>query len=244
MSIVLELDRQDLDQFTQIAAGYGFGTFGYVVTPNVDHVIRYHDDPAFRQLYSEAAYTLLDSHFLAHLLRLTRGLRAPVCPGSTLTARLFENVIRTEDRISLIGGSAQQAAQLAARFGLKNLQHMNPPMGFIRDPVEVEKVLQFLERCSPCRFHLLAVGCPQQEMLAQRMLHRGSIKGMALCIGSSVNFLTDNERRAPAWIQGAGLEWLFRLLQSPGRLGKRYLIRGPRVFAILKNIEVHFKDQA
>ncbi|MFT3905577.1 MAG: WecB/TagA/CpsF family glycosyltransferase [Steroidobacteraceae bacterium] len=214
------------------------------MTPNVDQLIRYHDDVDFRKLYADAAYVLLDSQFLAHLLRISRGLRVGVCPGSDLTAKLFERVIRSDDRVAMVGGSAQQATQLAARFGLKDLRHFNPPMGFIGDPVAVEQVLEFLEQNSPFRFCMLAVGSPQQEVLAQKMLRRGRICGLALCIGASVNFLTGGERRAPRWLQKMGMEWLFRLLQSPGRLGRRYLIRGPRVFGLLGRTEIRLREPA
>jgi UDP-N-acetyl-D-mannosaminuronic acid transferase (WecB/TagA/CpsF family) len=43
-------------------------------------------------------------------------------------------------------------------------------------------------------------------------------------------------------LQQLGLEWAFRLLQSPRRLGRRYLIRGPRVFGILRHIDIRLKD--
>lgn len=233
MAIVLELDNQDLEQFVGTAAGFGTDRFGYVVTPNADHLIRYHEDSSFRALYAEATYVLLDSRFLSRLLRLTKGVRTRVCTGSDLTARLFADVIGPDDRIVMIGGSADQLAVLATRYGLRNVRHFNPPMGFIHDPKAVDETLAFIEQCSPFRFCLLAVGAPQQEMLAQKLSRRGAARGLALCIGASVNFLTGEERRAPRWMQKSGLEWLFRLLQSPGRLGKRYLVRGPRVFRLL-----------
>jgi exopolysaccharide biosynthesis WecB/TagA/CpsF family protein len=230
---LLQLDDFDLVRFTEVAAGYGMGRFGYVVTPNVDHVIRYYDDSGFRGLYADTAYVLLDSRFLSYLLRLTRGIRAHVCTGSDLTAELFAKVIAPADRIVLIGGTADQARILRERYGLMNLHHHNPPMGFARDPAAVEECLRFVEAHSPFRFCMLGVGCPQQELVAQKLKSRGIARGLALCIGASVNFITGVERRAPRWMQKAGFEWLYRLVQDPRRLAKRYLLRGPRVFALL-----------
>jgi UDP-N-acetyl-D-mannosaminuronic acid transferase (WecB/TagA/CpsF family) len=122
---------------------------------------------------------------------------------------------------------------LADRHGLNKLRHFNPPMGFINDPAAVEECLQFIESNSPFRFCLLGVGSPQQEILAQLLEARGKARGLALCIGASINFLTGAERRAPRWIQRIGAEWIFRLAGDPRRLAKRYLVRGPRVFALL-----------
>jgi len=229
--VVHVLDDYDLTEFVDIAAGYGVGRYGYVVTPNVDHMIRYHESPGFRQLYAQAAYVLLDSRIAARLLRLVHGVRVRVCTGSDLTAALFTQVIAPADRIVVIGGSAAQAQSLRERFGLRDLHHHNPPMGFIDQPAAVEQCLGFIEAASPFRFCLIGVGSPRQEMLAASLAQRGRARGLALCIGASIDFLTGAERRAPQWMQQLALEWLFRLLQSPRRLAGRYLVRGPKFFA-------------
>ncbi len=238
MPVVQEIDDYDLSEFSSVARRFGTERYGYVVTPNTDHVIRYYDDASFRSAYSDATYVLLDSRFLANLLRVTQGIRARVCTGSDLTEQLFTKIIAPEDVIVLIGASDDQARRLAGMYGLKDLRHFNPPMGFIRDPQAVEACLQFIESQSPFRFCLLAVGAPQQEIIAQRLKMRGRARGLAMCIGASINFLTGAELRAPHWMRWAGLEWAFRLAQDPKRLARRYLIRGPRVFGLLRRIKI------
>ncbi len=238
MQIVHEFDDLDLAGFMKIAAEFGHDRFGYVVTPNVDHVIRYHDDERFRAAYADASFVLLDSRFLAYVLRLVAGIRAKVCTGSDLTEQLFSRLIEPADRIVLIGGSSEQAAALERRYGLKDLRHFSPPMGFIAVPEAVDECLRFVESMSPFRFCLLAVGAPQQEFLAQRLRSRGIARGMTLCVGAAVNFLTGVERRAPRWMQRMALEWLYRLSQDPRRLARRYLVRGPRVFWLLTRTKI------
>jgi exopolysaccharide biosynthesis WecB/TagA/CpsF family protein len=240
VSLTLRIDDYDLEEFVPLAAEYGQSSFDYVVTPNVDHVIRFCDEPAFRELYANAGSAVLDSRLLALILRLTRGLRTRVCPGSDLTARLF-SVIAPHDRIVLIGSSTQQAQRLVQLYGLQDLQQYSPPMGFIRDRRAVEQTLKFVEAHSPFRFCFLAVGSPQQEMLARELKQRGIARGLALCIGASINFLTGAERRAPLWMQRSNLEWLYRLLQNPGRLAGRYLIRGPRIFYLLPRLRFELR---
>jgi exopolysaccharide biosynthesis WecB/TagA/CpsF family protein len=160
-----------------------------------------------------------------------------------LTAQLFRRVIAPADRIVLIGCSDAQAQALAAQYGLSALSHYNPPMGFIRDPKEVEACLRFAEAHSPFRYCFIAVGAPQQELLAQSLKQRGVARGLALCIGASVNFITGKERRAPPWMQRLGLEWMYRLASDPGRLAGRYLVRGPRVFSILRRIDIVVREE-
>jgi exopolysaccharide biosynthesis WecB/TagA/CpsF family protein len=230
---VHEIDDYDLDAFKSVAARFGQDRYGYVVTPNVDHLIRFHEDADFRDLYQSATYVVLDSRFVSHLLRVVKGLKLSVCTGADLTAALLDRVIDADDRVVVIGGTADQAKRLAATYGLRNMSYHNPPMGFITSPAAVEECLKFIESKSPFRFCFLAVGSPQQERIAQLLQQRGVARGLALCVGASLNFLTGAEKRAPAWMQQSGLEWLHRLLQDPRRLATRYLLRGPRIFLYL-----------
>jgi len=237
------VDDVSLDEFVQLAMHFGLGQYGYVVTPNVDHLIRWHEDPLFRKYYADASFVLLDSRFLAHLLRLL-GRRVPqVVPGSDLAAHLLKLAVRPEDPIVLIGAEETQARLLRERYGLSNLHHFNPPMGFARDEAQIAACLNFIEKHSPFKFCLLAVGSPQQEMLAQRLRTRGVARGLALCVGAAVDFLTGKEQRAPRWMQVRGLEWLYRLVRSPRRLASRYLVRGPRVFLLLSRTQLALRSQ-
>ncbi len=233
-----QIDDYDLPHFTDVAAGFGQSLYSFVVTPNADHLIRLDEDAAFRMTYADAGFVLLDSRLLSHVLRFTRGIRLPVCTGSDLTACLFSKVIAPDDPIVLIGCSDKQAATLTERYGLRHLSHLNPPMGFIGDASAVEAALAFVEAHSPFRFCFIAVGAPQQEYLARQLKLRGVARGLALCIGASINFITGTERRAPKWMQRIGMEWMYRLGQAPGRMAKRYLVRCPRIFGLLRQATI------
>jgi len=235
-------DHFDLESIIPKVANFGQSRFGYVVTPNTDHLVRMLDDSSMRSAYDYATFVLLDSRFVAKVVKLLRGLHLPVCTGSDLTANLFSSVVQAEDRLVLVGGSEQQAEELRQRYGLRRLAHYNPPMGFIHDPAAVEETLRFVESMSPFRFCLLAVGSPQQEILAQMLHQRARSRGLALCIGASINFLTGSEQRAPKWMQNSGLEWLYRLAQNPRRLAYRYLVRGPRILPMLAFAKIGFRE--
>jgi exopolysaccharide biosynthesis WecB/TagA/CpsF family protein len=238
---VIDIDNYNLEEALKLVAGFGSDRYGYLVTPNVDHVIRHYEDRQFRALYSQATFVLLDSRFLAHTLGLFKRQALRVCLGSDLTAAIMDTVVKPQDVAVLVGGSASQAQYLRQRFGLRALRHIDPPMNFIRDPAQVEWCLRQIEDVGPFRFCFLAVGSPQQEIIAQKLKERGVARGLALCVGASVDFLTGIEKRAPSWMQQAGLEWLFRLLQNPRRLAKRYLVRGPMIFLLLRRIELRVR---
>jgi N-acetylglucosaminyldiphosphoundecaprenol N-acetyl-beta-D-mannosaminyltransferase len=244
MATILEIDDYDLTQAVQMTTAFGSARYGYIVTPNVDHVIRYCHEPAFRASYAAAAYVLLDSRFLAHLLRLLKRQRLPVCRGSDLTLSLMQNVIEPQDAAVLVGGTPEQAAALRKRFALASLRHVDPPMNFIHNADAVETCLRDIEALSPFRFCFLAIGSPQQEIIAQMLKERGVARGLALCVGAAVNFLTGVEKRAPIRMQRWGLEWLFRLMRDPSRMAKRYLVRGPVIFLLLGKIEFRLRPAA
>ena len=232
--LIHEVDDYDLESFTALAASFGQERFGYVVTPNVDHLVRYCEDAIFREHYRRADYVLLDSRFAARLLRVVKGVKLRVCTGSDLTAALFSRVMTSSDRVVLIGGTPEQARSIEMLYGLANIRHHNPPMGFAKDPQAIVECVEFIESQSPFRFCFLAVGSPQQEALAALLQARGKARGLALCVGASLDFLTGMEKRAPQWVQQMSLEWLYRLAQNPRRLAGRYLVRGPRFFGYLR----------
>lgn len=241
MANVLDIDDYDLTEALEIVSAFGVDRYGYVVTPNVDHVIRHYQDNQFRALYEQAAYVLLDSRFLAHTVGLVRRQILRVCLGSDLTTSVLHTVIKPLDVAVLVGGTRAQAQELRMRFGLKALQHIDPPMNFIADAAAVETCLREIEATSPFRFCFLAIGSPQQEIIAQKLKERGVARGLALCVGASINYITGIERRAPLWMQKLGFEWFFRLVQNPKRMAKRYLVRGPRIFLLLPRIELRLR---
>jgi len=216
-----------------LAARSAADPFAYLVTPNVDHMVRLADQQggegqAVWNAYHAAGFCVCDSRILAALARL-RGVDLPVIPGSDLTAWLFDEVIGPGDRVAIVGGNDETVARLAARFpGVELVQHM-PPMGMRRDPAAMGAAAEFVAHAK-ARFTFLAVGSPQQELLAAEILRRGDASGLALCIGAAIEFLIGVETRAPRLVQRLGLEWAHRLVSNPRRLWRRYLIEGPRIF--------------
>jgi len=207
--------------------------FAYAVTPNVDHVVRLSRldrESEERAAYRHAAWRLCDSRVLA-LLASLQGVRLLVVPGSDLTRRLFDDVVEPGDRICLLGGADGDRALLAAfRPDLEVVQHI-PPTGLRTDPAARAEAARFAIDAR-ARFTLIAVGSPQQELIAAAIRETGEARGTGLCIGAGLDFLTGRARRAPRWMQRLALEWLFRLLSDPARLWRRYLWDGPRILVL------------
>ena len=208
--------------------------FAYVVTPNVDHLVRLHGGgPRAASLvmsYARAALCLCDSRVLQRLARLC-GLSLPLVPGSDLTAALFERVIDDGEEVAIVGGTPELLGRLQRRFPNVIFHQHIPPMGLADKPGAIAEAAEFVAS-SGARFALLAVGSPQQEMVAMNVAERRGAAGTALCVGASLDFIAGIERRAPRWARRAGLEWAHRLAAQPRRMWRRYLVEGPRIFAI------------
>jgi len=211
--------------------------FSYVVTPNADHLVRLERDPSLRAIYRDAGLCLLDSRVVAGLARLFGMTAPPAAPGSDLTALLLANHVRPGERITIVGLSPEWLPALVARYNLTAPAHYDPPMGFDRDPARVAAAVEFV-RANPARLIFLAVGSPRQERLAAAIAASGGVTGTGLCIGASLAFLAGAQRRAPAVMQRAGMEWLFRLATSPRRMARRYLIDSPRIITLLLRARV------
>ncbi len=209
----------------------GGESFHYVVTPNVDHIVGLDrsQDPQLLAAYEGAALCLCDSRILARLAAFA-DIRLPVVPGSDLTRDLLGYAL-PRGRIAVIGGDPLLHAALEQIYPRFEWLFHAPPMGLRRNADARTAVGDFVVS-SEADVILFAVGAPQSELLCAEIAARGGARGVALCIGASLEFLTGAKRRAPRWMQRASLEWLFRLLSEPRRLWRRYLVEGPRIFAI------------
>lgn len=231
----LQFDDLDQDGVLQALVPPPRGaSFAYVVTPNVDHVVGLANaraDDAMRPAYDHADLVLCDSRIL-QMLAGWSGLCLPLVTGSDLTVRLLQMAdARGDTRIAVIGGDESLLTQLAGLYPEISWDQHIPPMGVRRNVEARQAIARYVERTT-ADYILFAIGAPQSEIVCAEIARRGTARGVALCIGASLEFVTGAKQRAPAIMQTLRLEWLFRLLSEPRRLWRRYLVEGPRIFAI------------
>lgn len=224
-------EKQVLDHLSRATKDW---PFSYVVTPNVDHMVRLHESPeaerVLKPLYGSANLCLCDSKIL-RLLARTRGINLPVVPGSELTALIFDRVVRPGDRIGVVGGDTQLLAYLRHRYPKLSFVQHRPPMGLRINTAARSEAAKFAAHCG-ARFVFISVGSPQQEMIAAEANAVPGARGTALCIGASLEFLTGQLKRAPRLAQKLHLEWAHRLFKEPRRMWRRYLLDGPKIFLL------------
>jgi N-acetylglucosaminyldiphosphoundecaprenol N-acetyl-beta-D-mannosaminyltransferase len=86
-----------------------------------------------------------------------------------------------------------------------------------------------LIRASGAKYLFVAFGAPKQDIWINEHLHE---LGMPVCagIGGVLNFLAGSVKRAPGWVQRSGMEWLYRVVQEPTRLWRRYFVEDLPIF--------------
>lgn len=235
MTRFMTLDFADGDRPALLGrvAAMARGPYAYVVTPNVDHVIKLMDGRVEADVYRAADLKLCDSRILAHLARL-RGKALAVYPGSDLTADLLAS--DHDLTIGVFGPDCAAFDDLVARYPRRRFTFVEAPMLTPGTPAWIAAV----DEAARAEWDVLlaCVSFPKQERFAHALRAAGRKTGVTLCVGASVDFLTGRQQRAPRLYQQLSLEWLHRLMSQPRRMFRRYVLEGPAIFGLFLRHEV------
>jgi N-acetylglucosaminyldiphosphoundecaprenol N-acetyl-beta-D-mannosaminyltransferase len=234
----VEIDPCSFDQAVEAVVGHARsqGEPAYVVTPNAQHVVLVHSSCRFREIYNAAWLSVADGVPLVWAAKLL-GMPLPErVAGVDLMVAVCEAAAREGLRVFLLGGSPGSATEAAKvlkqRFpGLVIAGVRCPRVGFEKHRQQRQKTIDAIRRAAP-DILFVGLGCPKQEywMLDTSELVRVPV---SLGVGGSFEFICGRTRRAPVWMQKAGLEWFFRILMEPGRLWKRYAEAIPRFIRLV-----------
>lgn len=210
------------------------GAYRYIVTPNVDHVVRLHKQgaafPGLPDIYRNAFLCVCDSQVLARIARL-KGVTLPVIVGTDLASLVLDRIAQSGDVLGVIGADEDTVRSLRARYPRFEFAHHSPPMGLLGNPSARKRAAEFIADRKP-RFTFICVGSPQQEMIAAEAAEVSGSCGTALCVGAALEFIAGRQKRAPKLARRLGLEWAHRLVSNPRRLWRRYLVEGPAIFLL------------
>jgi N-acetylglucosaminyldiphosphoundecaprenol N-acetyl-beta-D-mannosaminyltransferase len=128
-------------------------------------------------------------------------------------------------RVFLLGAAPGIAEAAAERIinqsrAVQVVGSYSPPLGFENDASENARILGRIAIANPDLL-IVGLGAPKQELWVHRHRHALQAK-VALCAGATIDFLAGRCQRSPVWMRRAGLEWLHRLGNEPGRLASRY----------------------
>ncbi len=109
--------------------------------------------------------------------------------------------------------------------GLKIVGTYAPPLGFEHDEIENARIVDIVTNTTPDVL-FVAFGAPKEQKWLFRFRNDLQVP-VSMGVGSTFDYLAGRLKRAPMWMQRAGLEWMFRLAQEPRRLWRRYLVEDP-----------------
>jgi N-acetylglucosaminyldiphosphoundecaprenol N-acetyl-beta-D-mannosaminyltransferase len=215
-----------------VAAGRGATVF----TPNVDHIVLAEQNERFRRAYGAADLSLVDGMPVVWASRLVGPALTEKISGSDLVRPLLERARHKGWRVYLLGGAQGAAARAAERLcaempGLSIVGWADPRVDVDADPSERDKILSGISALGP-DLVLVALGAPKQEIWMHENLP-ALRPAVLVAVGAALDFVAGLVPRAPPWMSRIGLEWLFRLVQEPRRLARRYLLRDPKFVWIL-----------
>lgn len=218
------------DLEARMTKGTGFA----LATLNLDHVVKLRTDTPFATAYAAQTHVTADGNPIVWMQRLA-GREVELIPGSELVEPVAALAAKTGTPVGLFGASPEALAgatkTLMAQIpGLQITAQIAPPMGFDPSSDAAGALIDELAQ-SGARVVFLALGAPKQERLAARILQTHPQIG-CLSIGATLDFLAGTQTRAPKWARTLAIEWLWRLLQDPGRLWRRYAL----CFAILPQL--------
>jgi N-acetylglucosaminyldiphosphoundecaprenol N-acetyl-beta-D-mannosaminyltransferase len=195
-----------------------------VCTLNLDHVVQLQQRPDFRAAYQRARFVTADGFPIVMLSRLL-GTRIRRTTGADLVEPVCRQARRKGLPIFMLGSSDRTlsitAKRLSERFrGLEVAGYYAPGNNFDPYSSEADFAIDSI-RASGAKLCFVALGAPRQELFAARCLDELDGTGL-LCIGAALDFIAGTQIRAPSITQRIGLEWAWRMLREPRRLGPRY----------------------
>lgn len=208
---------------------------GVLITPNVDQMVKLQKDYEFYQIVNQAEWIVCDSKILYLCSKLMKNPLIEAIPGSSFFSTFYEYHQNDENcKIFLLGamnGVAQKAMENINKKIGRNIVvgAYSPSYGFEKKGEENEQIYQMINK-SEATVVLVGVGCPKQEKWIYTHKDRMPKVDIWMALGATIDFEAGNVKRAPHIWRELCLEWLFRFLQEPKRLFRRYFIDDMKFF--------------
>ena len=205
----------------------------YVCFANAHMIAEAHRDPVFAQQINAAHLVLADGMPVARAFEWLHGVRQDRIAGMDFMPSVVAAAAEANVKLYLFGSRPEILRMITQRIrrehpDLEVSGAFSPPFG----KWSAENNDTYIEniRNSGAQIVLVSLGCPKQETwMAQ---HYQRMNAVLVGIGGVFEVYGGLRQRAPVWMQRWALEWLYRLLQEPGRMLKRYAVTNS-IFIVL-----------
>ena len=195
-----------------------------IIAPLATHpVVEAQFDSKLKKIYNDMAYVVPDGYVVWAIQFLYRITSQERIYGPELLIKTCKACEESHTTIFLCGNNCDVLRkklrrlfphlEIAGAFDLQQQKIDIASINAIQNAIEKTKA----------SIVLIGIGSPSQHILASRL----NVDKTIVCVGAGFNIVSGWEKQAPVWMRENGLEWAYRLIQSPKRLWKRYLIFGP-----------------
>jgi len=216
----------------------------YVCVATVYTVMQAQRDWRLRKVLNRSGLTTPDGMPLVWLGRFHGYTWVDRVYGPDLLLAVCQHGLSRGYRHFFYGGMPGVAERLAQRLsqrfpGLVVAGTFSPPFRPLTESEDAE-IVAVLNEAAP-DIIWVGLGSPKQDWWMAE--HRGRLNAPVLVgVGAAFDFLSGSKTQAPGWVQRSGFEWLFRLLQEPRRLWRRYLIYNPLFVASILLQLLHLRN--
>ena len=219
-----KVDNLNMEETLGVVEGFiHAGTPHQHVVVNVDKIVKASRDPALRQIINDCDLINADGMPVVWASRLLGKPLKERVTGVDLFEALMAQAAKKGWRVYLLGAREEVVSGVArlypARYpGLTIAGYRN---GYWKPEEEAQVVEQIAAAKADILF--VAISSPKKEAFLAR--YQAAMKiPFAMGVGGTFDVAVGLVKRAPVWMQNAGLEWFYRFLQEPRRMFRRYFI--------------------
>lgn len=210
----------------------------YICFSNVHTTIMAHDDKQYREILNQAAFVFPDGRPVAKQIASAGYREVERVAGPDFMERMFFATANTDITHYFYGSTEETIQKLRIQLeqnypGIKIAGMVSPPFRKLT-PEEDEAAVRAIND-SGASLIWIGLGAPKQEKWMAE--HQDKVNGVMLGVGAGFDFHAGTIKRAPVLIQKLGLEWLYRLIQNPGRLFKRYFVTNSKFLWLTRKPE-------
>jgi N-acetylglucosaminyldiphosphoundecaprenol N-acetyl-beta-D-mannosaminyltransferase len=210
----------------------------YVCLANVHMTIEAYRDLNFSEIVNNADIITPDGMPIAKAMKLLYGIQQDRVAGMDLLPDLLKKAEEENLGVFFYGGTNEMLKKTKEHVqktypNIRKQSYYSPPFRSLTSEEEISVIQQINNSESHIVF--VALGCPKQEKWMATM--KGKINACMLGIGGALPVMIGMQKRAPQWMQKLSLEWLYRLIQEPKRLFKRYFLTNNLfIYLIIKDL--------
>jgi exopolysaccharide biosynthesis WecB/TagA/CpsF family protein len=197
----------------------------YICFSNVHTTVMAYDDKQYKNVLNTAAFIMPDGKPIAKEMLKNGFIEAERVAGPDFMDEMFRVTAGTDITHYFYGSAEETISKLREALntnypGIKIAGMVSPPFRALSEGEDKEAIQAIND--SKADLIWIGLGAPKQENWMYN--HKGKVNGLMLGVGAGFDFHAGTIKRAPVAIQKIGLEWLYRLLQDPKRLFKRYFV--------------------